>query len=213
LPEARENPRILVYVQAIPVTVPPSARKFVDLEGADFKMAHASKKALAFAVENSLGGTLVGAGFPPILREAVARGASEVYSMPLCEDPLRQLEFFPKRERFSAVVVGENAPWVFSGAALGGVIAAALGWKLTFDAGTNTIPADSVVVVRDAGDATVNIDARRIALAAETTVNPEGALGNSDLRKEEAQSPEELRRSPDEIAAVLSRRLRRIFGS
>ena len=54
---------------------------------------------------------------------------ADVIPMPLCDDPLEQVSFFPKDE-FSNVLVGENPDWVFSGASLCGVIAGTKGFDL-----------------------------------------------------------------------------------
>ena len=79
--------RVLVYVQAMPVVVPHSIKKFQDLGMSEFSISHSSKVALSAA--KSLGfHEIVALGFPPVLQESLARGATSWVSMPLCDDPL-----------------------------------------------------------------------------------------------------------------------------
>ncbi len=211
-PETEEKQRILVYVQAIPASVSTSAKRFTDLESSDFKMSHSSKAALAFASTHTLG-EVVAAGFPPILREAVARGASATFSMPLCDDPLKQLDFFPKEGKFSSIVVGENQDWVFSGASLCGLISAKLGFGLYVSRTSSQIEENTVVLVLDSGEETGNVDVRRIVQATTTMANPEGVLGDSSFRKLEETKPEIQTGAAQEVSSVISRRLRRITRS
>jgi hypothetical protein len=200
--------RILVYVQALPTIIPNSAKKFSDLESADYKMSHSSKVALAFASKN-MSNEIVAAGFSPILREAVARGALKTFSMPLCDDPYQQFSFFPK-EKFSTIIMGENPDWLFSGFSLGGIISAKLGLEILSADGSMSMPANSVVVVLDSGDTGSSIDIRRIELSQDTSTHPEGVLGVSSFRRLEETRPEVLTGSPEEVSSIISRRLRRI---
>ena len=205
--------QILVYVQALPVSVPTSARKFQDLESSEFRMSHSSKAALSFAA--TLGfHEIVAAGFSPILREALARGATSCMTMPLCDDPLEQSSFFPKKRdgSFSHIIIGENPEWAFTGATLAGALAESRksrirlfqeGDKLEFDEG-------SITLVKDSGEGLRSIDVRRIKTSSETSVNPDGVLGNSSFSKLEPRRNESLTGNAKEISSLLSRRIMRI---
>jgi hypothetical protein len=201
------NQRILVYVQALPAIIPSSAKKFSDLEATEFRMSHSSKAALAYASKCSQ--KILAAGFSPILREAVARGAAGVFPMPLCDDPLQQSSFFPK-EKVSAVVVGENPDWVFSGMSLAGLLSSKLHFGVQFSSEPESISPESIVVVLDSGEAVSSIDIRRIESSQGVPVHPEGVLGSSVLRRLEESKTETLTGSPEETSSAISRRLRRI---
>lgn len=173
-------------------------------------MSHSSEVALGFTSQRG-DVELVAAGFPPILREAVARGATSTFSMPLCDDPLEQLSFFPREDRFSTVLVGENPDWVFSGASLAGLISVRMGYNLRVSSGPRgLLQPNCVILALDSGEEVSNIDVRRIILATADHANPEGVLGNSSFRKLDETKPEILTGSPAEMASVISRRLRRI---
>lgn len=201
---------ILVYVQAVPVSIPSNARKFTDLETCEFKLSHSSKAALAFATSTFERGELIAAGFSPVLREAVARGAASAFSMPLCDQPLDQFAFFPKGKAFSHIIVGENPDWVFSGASLAGLISVKMNYRFLVYSGPTVFDSSSVILVPDTGEEASNIDIRRIDLSMNVQVNPEGVIGNSIFRKQEEPKPELLTASVEESEAAISRRLRRI---
>jgi hypothetical protein len=198
---------VLVYVQALPVSIPPSARKFSDLESCEFEMSHASK--LALAVASELSSKVTAAGFSPILRESIARGAASIHSMPLCDDPLMQFSFFPKEE-YSQFLIGENPDWVFSGASLAGVISAKTWYKIKAYNKTSEISSNEVLIISDLVTEAPAIDIRRIDRSMNATVNPEGVLGRMLLRKMEEAKPEILTGSIEDSTAVIARRLRRI---
>jgi hypothetical protein len=198
-------------------------------------MSHSSKSALAFA--SSLGfPEIVAAGFSPILQEALARGASGCYPMPLCDDPLEQISFFPKDE-FSNIIVGENPDWVFSGASLCGAI---VGTK-RFDLAQKLadFPQRSVLLIPDSGEEKSNIDIRRINLSSSSSASafemkrnatapmttpaikkdlvpnleikiPSGVIGNSTFAKSETKRSELVTGTPSEIVSSLTRRIRRM---
>lgn len=206
--------KILVYVQALPVSIPASAKKFSDLESAEFRMSHSSKMALAAAASLDTDHKIIAAGFSPILREAVSRGASFVYPMPLCDDPLNQFSFFPKDQNFSTIFVGENPDWVFSGASLAGFLSSKLGYRLdVFDGSSKIKEPRSVILVLDSGNSAPGIDIRRIDPSMDTAINPEGVLGDAVIRKMEETKPEVLSGSLENSVATISRRLRRITRS
>jgi len=175
-------------------------------------MSHSSKSAIAFAAKHS-SGVIVAAGFSPILREAVARGASSTFSMPLCDDPLEQYTFLPGDQKFSNIVVGENPDWIFSGASLCGVIATKLGYKFCLSKNAESVEPHSVVLVLDSVEESSEIDIRRIALSMEAPANPEGVLGDSSFKKMEEVKPEMISGTLEELSSVISRRLRRITRS
>lgn len=169
-------------------------------------MSHSSKVALAFAT--SLGfPEIIAAGFSPILQEALARGGTGYHSMPLCDDPLEQISFFPKDE-FSNIIVGENPDWVFSGASLCGAIIGTKGFDLS--PVSKNLPQRSVLVVPDSGEESAGVDIRRINFSTSSSVNPEGILGASIFAKSETKRPELVIGSPSEIISLLSRRIRRL---
>jgi len=199
--------KALVYVQALPDFIPSSVRKFTDLETADFRMSHSSQAALALAAKYSR--RIVAAGFSPILREAVARGASDIFPMPLCDDPLHQFSFFPK-ESYSAIFVGENPDWLFSGMSLAGLIASKWGFGIQVSSQGEISTDNFVTIVQDSGDVVSNIDIRRIELAQGATAHPEGVLGEASIRRLEETKTETFSGPPDETSTVISRRLRRI---
>ncbi|MGI0091926.1 MAG: hypothetical protein ACREBS_09470 [Nitrososphaerales archaeon] len=204
--------QILVYVQALPVSIPGWARKFQDLESSEFRMSHSSRVALAFA--SALGfHEIVAAGFPPVLREALARGATSCMSIPLCDDPLEQASFFRKGvESFYHVIVGENPDWVFTGASLAGVLAEShkLRFQLFQEGDSLYFKESSIILVKDPGEASQNIDVRRIKSSSEKDVNHEDVLGNSTFSKQEPRKNELISGDPKEIASFLSRRIRRL---
>jgi hypothetical protein len=199
---------VLVYLQAVPSSITGTPKKFIDLENSEFRMSHSSKAALAFATKH-FEGKIIAAGFSPVLRESVARGATSTLSMPLCDDPQNQLSFFPRKENFACIVVGENPDWVFSGASLCGLIAAKLGLKVMTSAQFSAEP-DSVILVPDSGEDPANIDIRKISGALEAPANPESVLGDSFFRKMEESKQESLTGSSKEMTSVVARRLQRI---
>lgn len=206
---------MLVYVQAIPVSIPASARKFTDLEKSEFKLSHSSKIALAVAC--GLGSSdITAAGFSPILRETVARGASKIHEMPLCDNPQNQSSFFPKAA-FDLTVIGENPDWIFSGASLAGLIARRNHLEVkpySEDKRIDLEESQAVILVPDSGlEGAPPIDIRRIDRSMEVEVNPEGLLGDYLFRKMEERKPELLSGSPEESAGVIARRLQRITRS
>ena len=125
-------------------------------------MSQSSKAALAFA--STLGfHDVVAVGFSPVLREALARGATSCISMPLCDDPLEQASFFPK-DNFSHVIIGENSDWVFTGASLAGTLSESrkMRFCLFQDGDSIDFPESSIILVKDSGESTSSIDIRRI---------------------------------------------------
>lgn len=200
----------MVYVQALPVSVPASAKKFQNLETCEFRMSQSSKTALSFA--RGLGfHEIMAVGFSPVLREAVARGATSCHSIPLCDDPLEQASFFP-RERFSHIIIPENSDWIFTGSSLAGVLSESLKipFSLFSEGKSLDYPESSIVLVKDSGVCSESVDIRRIRNSFDVTVNPEGVLGDSSLTKRETKKSESLSGDISEIASVLSRKLKRL---
>ena len=127
-------------------------------------MSQSSKAALAFA--STLGfHEIVAVGFSPVLREALARGATSCKSVPLCDDPLEQSSFFPK-EHFSHILIGENPDWVFTGSSLAGILSESRRMQFCFfkDGDSIDFPERSVILVKDSGESPSTIDIRRIRL-------------------------------------------------
>ncbi|HKW05266.1 MAG TPA: hypothetical protein VJN71_08215, partial [Nitrososphaerales archaeon] len=81
------DPRIVVYVQAVPSAVL-SDGKFSDLAKGKFSINHSSKTALDSARRIFPNAKIKAAGYAPVLSEAIARGADLAISLPLCDDPL-----------------------------------------------------------------------------------------------------------------------------
>lgn len=202
--------QIVVYVQALPTSIPSAARKFENLESCEFEMSHSSKKALAFAT--SLGiGEIMAVGFSPILQEAIMRGATSCKALPLCDDPCDQASFFPEEDKSDIVIVGENPEWVFTGASLAGFIAQARNKPLLIARLDNIDKLESsVILVRDGGESSGGVDIRRVKSASEADVNSEGVLGSSVLLKEEVRKSENVSGTPTDIAFTLSRKIRRV---
>jgi len=173
-------------------------------------MSQSSKAALAFASTLGFHET-VAVGFSPILREALARGATSCVSVPLCDDPLEQASFFPKND-FSHVIIGENSDWAFTGSSLAGAVSESrkMRFCLFKDGDSIEFPERSVILVKDSGESTSSIDIRRIKSSSETNVNPEGVLGDATLSKRETKRSESVSGDVSEIAAILTRRIKRI---
>ena len=129
--------------------------------------------------------------------------------MPLCDDPLEQLTFFPKDLTFPTILVGENPEWVFSGTSLAGLISKELGFDLRAICGAEKLEPNCVYLALDSGEEASNIDIRRIVLANADRINPENVLGSSSFRKLEERKPEILTGSLTEMSTVISKRLRR----
>jgi hypothetical protein len=185
-------------------------RKFQDVEITEFRMSHSSKTALAFAKVLDFP-EIVAVGFSPVLREAIARGATSCISVPLCEDPLEQASFFPKGE-FSHVIVGENPEWVFTGASLAGIISESrnLRFELFKEGDSTDFPESSVILIKDSGESALGVDIKRIKDSFEAPVNPEAVLGGSTLLKREQKKGESLTGEAKEIASTLQRKIRRL---
>ena len=205
--------QILVYVQALPVSIPSSAKKFQDLEKSEFRMSQSSKTAISFA--KSLGfHEIVALDFLRYCTKSLARGATSCYSVPLCDDPLEQASFFPK-EQFSHFIIAENSDWVFSGSSLAGVLCESrkMRFCLFTEGASLDYPESSVILVKDSGDSSESVDIRRIRNSFDAVVNPEGVLGVSTLSKRETRKSETLTGDSSEIASILSRKIRRMTRS
>jgi hypothetical protein len=205
-----------VYIQALPVSFGFSPKKFSDLQEADFIMSHTSRAALAFAT--SLGFPLILAvGFSPVLQEALARGATDVKAVPLCDDPLEQASFFPE-EHFSHILIGENPDWVFTGASLAGVLMESRKMVLSVvplepAPDDNELSQDSIWLVRDTGEVPASLDIRRIKNSTSAEVDPENVLGSSTFAKLEEKKTENIAGAPPEISSFLLKKLRRLSGA
>jgi hypothetical protein len=201
--------QLLVYVQALPSSIGHGVRNFKDLEGAEFRLSHSSKTALSFAA--SLGfHEIVAAGYAPVLNEAIARGATSVASLPLCDDPVKQAQFFPEEE-FTHVLIGENLDWIFSGASLLGVFAHKRNMKAVLSTHYNVgeFPRPSIILVKDPGENAGTIDVRKIKSAMEVNLNSEAIIGDVSFQTFEAAKTESISGAPSEIASSLSRKIRR----
>jgi hypothetical protein len=208
--------KLLVYIQALPDSVSTSAKKFADLESAEFSMSHSSKTALAFASTLRFP-HIVAAGFSPVLQEALTRGATEIFTMPLCDDPILQASFLPEGE-FTHIIAGENPDWIFSGATFCGVLAEArnLNVEIIGESGVpkeKKLSPNSLILVKDSGESTSSIDVRRILNSASAGVNLEGVSGDSMFSVLEEKKTETISGTPNEISTSLSRKLRRFAGS
>jgi len=207
--------KLLVYVQAVPISFPVIPKTFADLATADFAMSHSSKTALTFAA--SMGcPEIIAAGFSPILQEALTRGATDVAPMPLCDDPLEQASFLPDGD-FSHVILGENPDWIFSGASFAGILAQSRNIPIKIISDPNDtskdLPSSSLLLVLDSGEHSSDIDVRRIKYSTSTSIHPENVLGNSRFSKVEEKRTEKIVGTPSEIAAILTKKVRRFVRS
>lgn len=203
--------KILVYVQAVPISIQSNVRNFSDLSSSRFRMAHSSKAALNRA--KSLSEEVVAMGHSSILREAIARGATQVFSLPLCDDPLNQAESMKEllQDSNSVVIIGDNLDGPFSGAALCGALSLVSDRNLLFDSDPKGGEA-SIVLSKDDGIEAFNIDIRRIEEASSKKIQDSSVIGKSALEKikpnESTEQPRE--ESSEEIASAISRKLRRL---
>lgn len=203
--------QIVVYVQAMPLAIASSSRRFEDLQDSEFEMTHSSKTALSFAL--SLGsGEIIAVGYPPILRDAIIRGATRFKTVPLCDDPFHQLSFFPEVDNADHIVIGENPEWIFTGASLAGVAAQRMVKRLIICNTRDSLDLSigSVILVRDSGTNTGGIDIRRVKSASDASVNSEEILGNSTVLRQESGRTEVLNGQPTEVGSLLARKLRRL---
>ena len=204
--------KILVYVQALPISIPSRAKNFADLSNSNLRMSHSSKAALDKAA--GLSKNVVALGHSSILREALARGAKEAMPLPLCDDPLTQAEsmknLLTNLDSFS-ILVGENLDGPFSGAALCGALSSV--YDLYFSFGLDQEDGGgSVVLVKDSGTRAFNIDIRKIAYASTKEFAESKFVGNSTLEKYERPQPIQLSKeqAPKDIASTVSRKIRRL---
>lgn len=205
--------KMLVYVQAVPVSIHSRAKTFEDLASSEFRMVHSSKAALHRAGE--LADEIVAIGHSSILREAITRGASEVVSVPLCDDPLVQAESLKNLltdPSSTSILVGENLDGPFSGAALCGALSLLCDRSLVFDSPLKGEAGGSIVLLRDSGTESFNVDIRRIDEASSKEIPDSSVSGNSTLEKNQPKQSREQtgEQSPEEIALSVSRKLRRL---
>jgi hypothetical protein len=206
--------KLLVYVQAVPISIQSNVKSFSDLSNARFKMAHSSKLALDRAKQLSEG-EIVAVGHSSILPEAIARGATRVIPVPLCEDPLKQAESIKEflQDSNSSVLIGENLDGPFTGAALCGALSPVSDQNLFFDSNSkNDLTASSIVLLRDNGIEAFHIDIRRIEQAASKRIEDSPMVGRSSIEKIKTKEPPEQQpreESSEEIASLISRKLRR----
>jgi hypothetical protein len=204
------DPRILVYVQAVPNAIL-SDGKFSDLAKGTFSIGHSSKTALDSVRRIFPNAKIKAAGYPPVLSEAMARGADLAISLPLCDDPLEQARSFPA-EPYNYIIIGENFEGPFSGSVLCGALASLRKMDLTFlSADADSFQRGGVVLVADNLMAPTSIDIRRINFATNQVFAPAEVRGKSLIEKPKSIArPEKFESSsPSEIAAYFSRRLRR----
>lgn len=203
------DPRILVYVQAIPNAML-SEGKFSDLAKGKFSINHSSKTALDSARRIFPNAKIKAAGYSPVLSEAIARGADLAISLPLCDDPLEQARSFPS-EPYDYIIIGENFEGPFSGSLLCGSLASLRKMEFSFSSvGADSFQRGGVVLVADNLTAPTSIDIRRINLATNQVFAHAEVRGKSLIEKKSIAPPEKfVSNSPSEIAAYFSRRLRR----
>ena len=174
-------------------------------------MSHSSKAALAKASEIS--SNVIAIGYPPILREAIARGAKEVLVAPICDDPFLQAQSFGNAvEKYKPLIlIGENLDGPFSGATLAGVLSIMYDLELSFD--HKTEHSGAITVVKDDGIGAFGMDIRRIGGAFSVDVPDSKPIGDSSLQIIPKHNTETIKdQSPREIASTIARRLRRISG-
>jgi hypothetical protein len=206
--------KVLVYVQAVPISVSDKARSFKDFASGDFRMSHSSQLALDRALKIS--NDAVALGHSSILCEALARGAKQASSVPLCDDPVIQAESFRddirKSESAPLVIVGENLDGPFTGAAFCGALSQI--YDLSFsidDLGIHApLKKGCVVLVKDPGSEVFNIDIRTINYATARKFDDAKIFGESMIERMQRQTIEvSSEQSPKEIALMISRKLNR----
>ena len=208
-----EKGKVLVYVQAIPVSSSSGEssreKSFVEYfqNSAEFTMTHSSKVALEKA--QLLGTSDVTAiGYSPILHEAMARGASAGISVPACDTPYRQARTFPQGN--FEILIGENGDGLFNGASLAGALVAMHGY--VFRMWGEEKPEyleNSVVLVKDLLQPTPGIDIRRVKRASEARFEAEAVDGNSRILSIPSARNEILSGNSKDLSSALSKRLRR----
>ena len=203
---------VLVFVQAVPTHVP-GVDKFSDLSKAAFSLSHSSKVALNRS--KRIQREFVAIGHSSVLAEALARGATRVFSVPLCDDPFEQAMTFPKDGHWTNVIIGENPDGPFTGASLSGALSALWGWNLSLDNSFDKEPKpylpSFIILVKDDIDRAYNIDVRHISHALEQKIPNSDVKGTLQLLKQQVQPRHETLNadSPKEIATSILRRLRR----
>ncbi len=205
--------QVLVYVQAVPTSIPRSAKRFGNIELSEFRMTHSSKVALVRASQIKDSG-VVAIGYAAVLNEALARGATSAISVPLCDNPVEQAKFFPQ-EKSNLILIGENPDGIFSGAALAGALSALRNIPVHanypgHDAHQIDSQKESILIVNDDGKSLGNVDISRIRKSAESVFNIAGILGRTELMSAEPQSAKQpFKGEPKEIASMILKRLRR----
>ena len=205
-----------VYVQALPVSLsnPSSTKKFEEqFKDSDFVLSHSSK--IALKVAKSLGYHEVCAfGHSSILHEALARGATSAYSVPLFVNVVDQARSIP-RDHFSSIVLPENLDGPFTGASLAGALISLYGLSFALWDGANRHPESRVILVKDI-DSSDSIDVRRISQAVATKVETSTVIGQDDVATSSMQGGarhEELTGSMEEISGTIAKRLRRLVAN
>jgi hypothetical protein len=202
---------IFVYVQAIPISIPSSAKGFRDLAGSQFRISHSSKLVLSRA--SGISSWVVAMGHSSVLREALARGATRVIPLPLYDDPVKQTENMKNFIGDSALVlIGENLDGPFSGAALAGVLSSLCNLRLLIDSDLKSDLKGSIILLRDPGTEAFNIDVRKIPEASKE-IPVTSVVGNCTLERRSNQIREKPREeTPEDVASNVSRKLRRILN-
>ena len=68
----------------------------------------------------------------------------------------------------------------------------------------------SVLLVTDSGESTGGVDIRRVKNASESSLDPEGVLGNATFVKQESSKGEIIKGDPSEVGTAITRKLRRL---
>ena len=196
----------LVYVQAVPSALHDSQKNFSELNES-FRMVHSSQALLSKMV--SMNEEIVAVGYSQILLEALARGASSSISLPLCDDPFVQAESMKEILKDKVrIFVGENLDGPFSGGALCGAISSL--YDLSFGIADDPKQAsDLVVLVRDNGIGSFNLDVRNIESASKKPIAKSNLIGTSVLRRETRSRSLESH-NEKETADLIARKLRRL---
>jgi len=206
----KEN--VLVYVQAVPVAIPRSARTFEDLEQADFQLTHSSKVALAWAAQIP-DSEITATGYAPILNEALARGAANAIPVPLCVSVTDQARLLPTGE-WLLVVLGENPEGPFEGITFAGTVAEmrnvpCLIKERSWNYDVSGCPPGSILVLRDDGLVAGRIDVRRIVQSSKAEFEDKKIIGSAQLKIQDQRTNKPLTGEPQELAETILKRLNR----
>lgn len=205
--------KVLVYVQAVPILGSQKVRRFEEFSKAFFRISHSSISAFFRSKELFNESMLIVVGYSSVLAHAMTLGASSGVPVSLCDDPLEQaLEIknaIGHPRSIDSIVVGENLDGPFSGASLAGALSVVLDLGLAIEPTDGSL--GTVVLLKDDGIKSYNMDIRRIDRASSVDFAQSLAIGNVMIEQAEGVHSQVLRGLPSsEISTSISRKLRRL---